>query len=52
MSLLEHIKQDEGFRDREYLDHLGIPTIGYGFAIKDLVLDRDIADMILERKLA
>ena len=51
MSLLEHIKQDEGFRDREYLDHLGVPTIGYGFAIKDLVLDRDIADMILERKL-
>ena len=29
----------------------GYDTIGYGFAIKDLVLDEDIADLILERKL-
>ena len=29
----------------------GYDTIGYGFAIKDLQLDRDICDMILERKI-
>ncbi len=34
-----------------YDDSLGIPTIGYGFAIKDLVLDEDIAEEILIRKL-
>ena len=51
MGLLESIKANEGFKDREYLDHLKVPTIGYGFAIKDLVLDKDICDMILERKL-
>ena len=50
MGLLESIKANEGFKDREYLDHLKVPTIGYGFAIKDLVLDKDICDMILERK--
>lgn len=50
MGLLDRIKENEGFKDREYLDHLKVPTIGYGFAIKDLVLDKDIAEMILERK--
>ena len=49
--LLASIKKHEGFRDRVYDDSLGIPTIGYGFAIKDLVLDEDIAEMILRRKL-
>ena len=49
--LIEAVKLSEGFRDRVYDDSLGIPTIGYGFAIKDLVLDEDICDMILERKL-
>lgn len=29
----------------------GYDTIGYGFAVKDLELDRDICDMILERKI-
>ena len=49
--LLEAIKLSEGFRDRVYKDTLGIDTIGYGFAIKDLVLDEDISEMILRRKL-
>ena len=49
--LLEAVKLSEGFRDRVYKDTLGIDTIGYGFAIKDLVLDEDISEMILERKL-
>ena len=49
--LLEAVKLSEGFRDRVYKDTLGIDTIGYGFAIKDLVLDEDISEMILRRKL-
>ena len=49
--LLEAVKLSEGFRNRVYKDTLDIDTIGYGFAIKDLVLDEDIAEMILRRKL-
>ncbi len=49
--LLENIKKHEGFVEHVYDDSLGIPTIGYGFAIKDLILDQDIAEEILVRKL-
>ena len=49
--LLESIKKHEGFVEHVYDDSLGIPTIGYGFAIKDLILDEDIAEEILIRKL-
>ena len=49
--LIKAVKLSEGFRDKVYKDTLGIDTIGYGFAIKDLILDEDICDMILERKL-
>ena len=49
--LIESIKQHEGYRSKVYDDSLGIPTIGYGFAIKDLELDEDICDIILERKI-
>ena len=52
MSLLENIKESEGFRNRVYKCTEGHDTIGYGFAVKDLVMDKDIADMILERKVA
>ena len=51
MSLIENVKESEGFRDKVYQCTQGYDTIGYGFAVKDLVLDEDIADMILERKL-
>ena len=51
MSLIEQIKKHEGFRSTVYQCTEGYDTIGYGFAIKDLVLDKDIADLILERKL-
>ena len=51
MSLIEEIKIHEGFRDKVYKCSEGFDTIGYGFAIKDLILDEDIADLILERKL-
>jgi len=49
--LVDSIKQHEGYVPTVYKDSLGIDTIGYGFAIKDLELDKDICDIILERKL-
>ena len=51
MSLIDSIKKHEGYVGVVYKDSLGIDTIGYGFAIKDLELDKDICDIILERKL-
>tara|TARA_R100000808_G_C2150825_1_gene159684 strand:- start:2069 stop:2470 length:402 start_codon:yes stop_codon:yes gene_type:complete len=51
MDLIESIKKHEGYVGVVYKDSLGIDTIGYGFAIKDLELDADICDIILERKL-
>tara|TARA_R100001594_G_scaffold124701_1_gene161574 strand:+ start:2949 stop:3371 length:423 start_codon:yes stop_codon:yes gene_type:complete len=45
------IKLSEGYRARVYKDTLDIDTIGYGFTIKDLALEEDICDIILERKL-
>tara|TARA_R100001594_G_scaffold26556_1_gene51255 strand:- start:7 stop:432 length:426 start_codon:yes stop_codon:yes gene_type:complete len=51
MSLLKSIKYHEGFRSRAYKCSEGYDTIGYGFAIKDLVIDEDIAELILLRKL-
>ena len=52
MSLIKQIKQHEGFRSTVYQCTEGYDTIGYGFAIKDLKLDEDIAELILIRKLA
>jgi lysozyme len=49
-NLIENIKESEGFVEHVYNDTLGIPTIGYGFAVKDLILDEDIAEQILLRK--
>ena len=51
MILIESIKQHEGYVGIVYKDSLGIDTIGYGFAIKDLELDEDICDIILDRKI-
>ena len=51
MSLIDSVKLSEGFRDKVYKCTEGYDTIGYGFAIKDLVMDEDIAEMILQRKL-
>lgn len=50
-SLLNQIKKHEGFRSQVYECTEGYDTIGYGFAIKDLKLDEDIAELILMRKL-
>lgn len=64
MSLLQSIKQNEGFRSEIYKDTLGFNTIGYGFLENALTPDelainggkitpmsRQIADKILELKL-
>ena len=51
MALLERIKHHEGFRSKVYQCTEGYDTIGYGFAIKDLELDKDISEMILMQKL-
>ena len=51
MSLIKQIKEHEGFRSTVYQCTEGYDTIGYGFAIKDLKLDEDIAELILIRKL-
>ena len=50
-NLIKSIKEGEGYRDKVYKCTEGFDTIGYGFAVKDLVLEEDICDMILERKL-
>ena len=51
MELLKEIKRHEGFEPRVYKCTEGVDTIGYGFAIKDLYLDEDIAELILMRKI-
>ena len=51
MELLKQIKEHEGFKSRVYKCTEGYYTIGYGFAIKDLEMDEDIADLILMRKI-
>ena len=51
MKLLDEIKKHEGFRSKVYKCTEGYDTIGYGFAIKDLELDEDIAEQILIKKL-
>ena len=52
MSLIDNIKESEGFRSKVYQCTEGHDTIGYGFAIKDLELDADICEIILERKVS
>ena len=51
MDLLEEIKRHEGFEPKVYKCTEDYDTIGYGFAIKDLYLDEDIAELILMRKI-
>ena len=51
LELLSSIRKHEGFRSKVYKCSESFDTIGYGFAIKDLVLDEDICNIILQRKL-
>ena len=52
MSLLDKIKEHEGFRSTVYQCTEGYDTIGYGFAVKDLELTEQMAEKILIRKIA
>ena len=52
MNLINEIKKHEGLRSRVYKCTEGFDTIWYGFAIKDLEIEEDIADLILMRKLS
>ena len=45
--LIDRVKHHEGFKSKVYKCTEGFDTIGYGFAIKDLVLEEDIAEQIL-----
>jgi len=49
--IVDDIKKHEGFEPKVYECTEGYDTIGYGFAIKDLVIDKDVADLILMKKL-
>ena len=49
--LFNRIKVHEGLRNKVYKCTEGFDTIGFGFAIKDLELDEDIAEQILMDKL-
>ena len=49
--IVKDIKKHEGFEPKVYKCTEGYDTIGYGFAIKDLVLDKDVSDLILMKKL-
>ena len=43
--------KDEGFRSKMYLDHLGIPTIGYGTRIDELDITKEEAERWLDSEL-
>jgi len=51
MSLIDQIKEHEGFRSRVYQCTEGHDTIGFGFKVSDLELDMDLAEEILIRVL-
>ena len=51
MSLIDQIKEHEGFRSTVYQCSAGFDTLGFGFKVSDLELDLDIAEEILKRKL-
>ena len=50
-NLKEMIARHEGYEPRVYKCTNGYDTIGYGFAIKDLFMDKEIADLILDKKI-
>ena len=52
MTLIDQIKKHEGYKSTVYQCTEGYDTIGYGFAIKDLYLSKDVCDIILTEKLA
>lgn len=45
------LMRDEGFRAQVYNDHKGIPTIGYGTKISEIVVSREVAEAWLDAEL-
>ena len=52
MNLIKQIKQHEGFSSTVYQCTEGYDTIGYGFAVKDLYLSKEICNKILKQKIS
>ena len=50
-NLKEMIARHEGYEPRVYKCTNGFDTIGYGFAIKDLYMDKEVSDLILDQKI-
>ena len=50
-NLKEQIAKHEGYEPRVYKCTNGYDTIGDGFAIKDLFMDEEIANLILDKKI-
>ena len=50
-SLKEQIAKHEGYEPKVYKCTNGYDTIGYGFAIKALYMDKEVADLILDQKI-
>lgn len=48
MTTFDFIKEEEGFREKPYLDTLGVPTFGIGFTY----ITEEEADWILAKRLA
>lgn len=45
------LMKDEGFRAQVYNDHKGIPTIGYGTKISEIVVSKEVAEAWLDAEL-
>ena len=50
-NLKKKIAKHEGYEPEVYKCPNGYDTIGYGFAIKDLYMDKEVADLILDKKI-
>jgi len=50
-NLKKQIAKHEGYEPEVYKCPNGYDTIGYGFAIKDLYMDKEVADLILDKKI-
>ena len=52
MDLIDDIKKNEGYKPAVYQCTQGYDTIGYGFAVKDLYLTKEVCDLILNQKVS
>ena len=50
-NLKEMIARHVGYEPRVYKCTNGYDTFGYGFAIKDLYMNKEVADLILDQKI-